>query len=110
MEGKQILRIATYNILNTKDRYDEREPLLKKAVFSLEADLIGLQEVVFGPKQLDELTALNSGRHQMASDQRVNCYHKLEAPLQVEPFWLMKHPDPDARIDGNAILMNPEKL
>ena len=50
------MRIATYNILNTKDRYQERELLLKQCLYSMQADIIGLQEVVFGPDQLDELT------------------------------------------------------
>ena len=42
------LRFATYNILNTKDRYDEREALLKQNLYGLNADIIGLQEVVYG--------------------------------------------------------------
>ena len=55
------LRIGTYNILNTKgilfsiiisllDRYDERELLLKENLYAMNADIIGLQEVVFGPR------------------------------------------------------------
>ena len=57
------MRIATYNILNTKDRYQERELLLKQCLYSMQADIIGLQEVVFGPDQLDELTQANGPRH-----------------------------------------------
>jgi exonuclease III len=49
------VRFATYNILNTKDRYKEREQLLKQNIYELEADVIGLQEVVFGEEQLEEL-------------------------------------------------------
>lgn len=49
------LRVATYNILNTSDRYEEREQLLKKNIYELNADVIGMQEVAFGSKQLDEL-------------------------------------------------------
>jgi hypothetical protein len=37
------------------DRYDERELLLKRNIYELDADVIGLQEVVFGSKQLNEL-------------------------------------------------------
>lgn len=37
------------------DRYYEREELLKKNLYELNADVIGLQEVVFGSKQLNEL-------------------------------------------------------
>jgi mRNA deadenylase 3'-5' endonuclease subunit Ccr4 len=42
------IRVATYNILNTKDRYEEREPLMKQNLFNFNADIVGLQEVVFG--------------------------------------------------------------
>jgi endonuclease/exonuclease/phosphatase family metal-dependent hydrolase len=50
MEVEDRLRVATYNILNTKDRYDEREGLLKQVIYEMDADIIGLQEVVFGAK------------------------------------------------------------
>ena len=36
------LRVATYNLLNTKDRYVEREKLLKQVLYGLNADLVGL--------------------------------------------------------------------
>ena len=55
LENILAVRFATYNILNTKDRYIEREKLLKQNLFELEADVIGLQEVVFGEEQLEEL-------------------------------------------------------
>ena len=42
------LRVASYNILNTKDRYSEREALMKQNLFGLNSDIVGLQEVVFG--------------------------------------------------------------
>jgi mRNA deadenylase 3'-5' endonuclease subunit Ccr4 len=48
LENILSVRFATYNILNTKDRYIEREQLLKQNLYELEADVIGLQEVVFG--------------------------------------------------------------
>lgn len=35
-------RVATYNILNTSDRYEERERLLKKNIYELNADVIGM--------------------------------------------------------------------
>jgi hypothetical protein len=44
---KGIIRIATYNIRNTMDRYEERELLLKQNLYDLKADVIGLQEVAF---------------------------------------------------------------
>ena len=45
------LRIATFNIRNTTDRYGEREPLLKTCVSTLNADLLALQEVNFSNNQ-----------------------------------------------------------
>ena len=49
MEGSQSLlanrtvRIATYNILNTKDRYAEREPFIKQVIYGeINADIVGL--------------------------------------------------------------------
>ena len=44
----RTIRVATYNILNTKDRYPEREQLLKQTLYDMNADVIGLQEVAFG--------------------------------------------------------------
>ncbi len=59
------LRVATYNILNTKDRYTEREALMKQNLYNFNADIVGLQEVVFGPDQLDELTQAEGNRHRI---------------------------------------------
>lgn len=36
------LRVATYNILNTKDRWAERKNLTLDVIQSMEADLVGL--------------------------------------------------------------------
>lgn len=48
------LRIATFNIRNINDRYEERKPLLGAAFAELNADIIGLQEVVFSPPRQDD--------------------------------------------------------
>jgi mRNA deadenylase 3'-5' endonuclease subunit Ccr4 len=48
VEPPVMVRIGTYNILNTKDRYLEREHLLKQNLYEMNADIIGLQEVVYG--------------------------------------------------------------
>ena len=42
INSNTTLRVATYNILNTKDRYTEREELLKETIHGLNADVIGL--------------------------------------------------------------------
>ena len=48
------LRIATLNIRNLADRWDERLPLLLADMAALQPDLLGLQEVVY-PLQQDRL-------------------------------------------------------
>jgi endonuclease/exonuclease/phosphatase family metal-dependent hydrolase len=48
------LRVATLNIRNLADRWDERLPLLLADMAALQPDLLGLQEVVY-PLQQDRL-------------------------------------------------------
>lgn len=50
------LRVATLNIRNLADRWDERLPLLLADTAALRPDLLGLQEVVY-PLQQDRLLA-----------------------------------------------------
>ena len=47
---RRDLRVASFNILNTKDRYAEREAWLKEQIYRLDADLVNLQEVAFGDR------------------------------------------------------------
>lgn len=51
------LRVATFNIRNVNDRYEERKPLLGEAFCEIDAHIIGLQEVGFrkGKRQDDFL-------------------------------------------------------
>ena len=58
------LRIATFNIRNINDRYEERKPLLGAAFVEIDADVIGLQEVMFSdPRQDDFLSAQIPEKH-----------------------------------------------
>lgn len=77
------LRVATYNILNVSDRYDEREGLLKKNIYELNADVIGMQEVAFGSEQLDELIEPRgtNRRHTVDHHGRNRGYQVYEAPF-----------------------------
>ena len=102
------LRVASYNILNTKDRYTEREFLLKQILYGLNADIVGLQEVVFGPDQLEELVNKKGERHEVTEGK--DGYLFVEAPIQIEIFGAIGHPDKKARIDGNAILVAKDSL
>ncbi|HET9613409.1 MAG TPA: endonuclease/exonuclease/phosphatase family protein [Candidatus Limnocylindrales bacterium] len=56
------LRIATLNIRNLADRWDERLPLLLADMAALQPDVLGLQEVVY-PLQQDRLIAAAGERH-----------------------------------------------
>ena len=58
------LHVATLNIRNLADRWDERLPLLLADMAALQPDLIGLQEVVY-PLQQDRLIgAAGEGRYE----------------------------------------------
>jgi endonuclease/exonuclease/phosphatase family metal-dependent hydrolase len=58
------LRIATLNIRNLADRWDERLPLLLADMAALQPDVLGLQEVVY-PLQQDRLMgAAGEGRYE----------------------------------------------
>jgi len=58
------LLVATLNILNLADRWDERLPLLLAEMAALQPDLIGLQEVVYPLQQDRLLGAAGPGRYQ----------------------------------------------
>jgi endonuclease/exonuclease/phosphatase family metal-dependent hydrolase len=61
------LRVATFNIRNINDRYEERKPLLGAAFAQLDAEVIGLQEVMFSePRQDDFLSSQLPGRHYLS--------------------------------------------
>ncbi len=68
------LRLATFNIRNVTDRYEERRPLLGAAFADLAADIIGLQEVGFreGKRQDDFLAdcARERGREYLSLESR----------------------------------------
>jgi endonuclease/exonuclease/phosphatase family metal-dependent hydrolase len=58
------LRVATLNIRNLADRWDERLPLLLADMSALQPDVLGLQEVVY-PLQQDRLIgAAGEGRYE----------------------------------------------
>ncbi len=58
------LLVATMNILNLADRWDERLPLLLADMAALQPDLIGLNEVVFPMQQDRILGAAGEGRYE----------------------------------------------
>ena len=59
------LHIATLNIRNLADRWDERLPLLLAEMAGLQPDLIGLQEVVYPMQQDRLLGAAGDGRYEV---------------------------------------------
>lgn len=90
------LRVGTYNLFNTTGRYLEgRRELLLDAVDSLEADVLGLQELAFGPGQpwaQDQVEDLKQRGWQVAAA-------RLSHPI----FPWNAANDEMFRIDGNAI-------
>jgi len=58
------LLVATLNILNLQDRWEERLPLLLADFAALQPDLIGLQEVVYPMQQDRLLGAAGEGRYE----------------------------------------------
>jgi endonuclease/exonuclease/phosphatase family metal-dependent hydrolase len=58
------LLVATMNILNLADRWDERLPLLLADMAALQPDLIGLNEVVYPMQQDRLLGAAGEGRYE----------------------------------------------
>lgn len=69
------LTVATFNIRNINDRYTERKPLLGAAFAGLDADIAGLQEVMFSePRQDDFLAAQLPHRHYRSVSARSERY------------------------------------
>lgn len=58
------LLVATLNILNLADRWEERLPVLLAEMAALQPDLIGLQEVVYPMQQDRLLGAAGEGRYE----------------------------------------------
>ena len=58
------LTVATLNIRNLMDRWDERLPLLLADMRTIQPDLIGLQEVVYPLQQDRLLGAAGEGRYE----------------------------------------------
>src|SRR6266550_6545718 len=57
------LHVATLNIRNLADRWDERLPLLLADMATLQPDLLGLQEVVYVMQQDRLIGAAGEGRY-----------------------------------------------
>jgi endonuclease/exonuclease/phosphatase family metal-dependent hydrolase len=58
------LHVATLNILNLADRWDERLPLILADMAALQPDLLGLQEVVYVLQQDRLIGAAGEGRYE----------------------------------------------
>ena len=95
--------------MNISDRYAEREGLLKRNIYELNADVIGMQEVAFGSKQLDELVHPRGGhlRHSVEHHGRTHGYKVFEAPFQLPEFHADTLTDPNSQCDGNVFLVDP---
>ena len=75
----------------------------------MKADVIGLQEVVFGPAQLDEIKVAHGAI--AVWDPVYPEYEALLAPAQFPNMSFKldaEGVDPDFKIDGNAVLLAPD--
>jgi endonuclease/exonuclease/phosphatase family metal-dependent hydrolase len=84
------LLVATLNILNLADRWEERLPLLLADMAALQPDLMGLNEVVY-PMQQDRLIgAAGDGRYEAvrgwAGRPEYGNSLLVKSPLPFEPF------------------------
>src|ERR671921_889445 len=61
--GMDSLHVATLNIRNLADRWDERLPLLLADMAALQPDILGLQEVVYVLQQDRLIGAAGTGRY-----------------------------------------------
>jgi len=64
LEGMDQMLVATLNIRNLADRWEERLPLLLADMAALQPDLIGLNEVVYPLQQDRLLGAAGEGRYE----------------------------------------------
>ncbi|CDW74273.1 UNKNOWN [Stylonychia lemnae] len=85
---------------------------MKQNVYSLDADIIGLQEVVFGAEQLDELQypeqtddIQHQVRHNLVLEKRSEGYSAISHSVQLPIFKYNNNPDRNAKLDGNATLL-----
>jgi len=78
------IRVGTFNIRNLADRYEERKPLMQRAIRSFSCDILGLQEVNWNIE--DQVEFMND---------TMNSYR---APKRF-PSDVMK-------IDGNSVLVS----
>jgi endonuclease/exonuclease/phosphatase family metal-dependent hydrolase len=94
------LKLATYNIRNTTDRYDERRQLLCDTVAGVDFHVCGLQEVRYLPDAglVDQSEELTVGHP--------NSLVAYKAPLRT-PYLSA---DDKFRIDGNCILVNTDAV
>ena len=80
-----LLHVATLNIRNLMDRWDERLPLLLADMAALQPDLLGLQEVVFPMQQDRIIGAAGEGRYAVsrgwASRPEYGCSILVREPL-----------------------------
>lgn len=104
MPSRNLVTVSTFNIRNTTDRYDERQPLLLRdfnALWEDRADnacVIGLQEVVFdGPPHHQAQFLANSSASNESSSW--SCYDaRVQIPITVPGT------DENFKIDGNSTL------
>lgn len=114
------LHVATLNIRNLADRWDERLPLLLSDMAALQPDLMGLQEVVY-PLQQDRLIGAAgearyeavrgwAGRPEYGNSLLVREPLVAEAPIRLELGLRRAAHRATVRSGGSTILMTVTHL
>lgn len=86
------LRIATFNIRNDTDRYDERKPLLAAAFAGIGADVVALQEVrLSGERQDDFLMAAAPAHSYRSFDARYGKWKEYGLAFTIATGEVLAH-------------------
>jgi len=84
-----VLRIATFNIRNTTDRYSERSSLLADEIQNISSDIIGFQEVCWSQIPL---------LYEAFGTAGIICQSACRDPI-------LSNSKPDYRVDGDMLLV-----
>ena len=90
--------------------------MLKETIHSLNADIIGLQEVAFGDYSLDNLIRIDDDNKKNPSESgpceqsQMKEFTAHESPVQINATSVWQSADPNFRIDGNAVLTDNSKF
>jgi endonuclease/exonuclease/phosphatase family metal-dependent hydrolase len=106
-----MLTVATFNIRNTTDRYEERKPLLHDVFRGLilvdGCDVFGLQEVRFQTEDIAGVGVLSDQTEELITSKYVNVsVYRTDLTIPATKPGV----DESFRIDGNCIVTNNDTI